>query len=572
MDLRAERLLMTSRNTRRSYARDTEIQEVENDVADAFIEENHSQGAAKKNEKKHSLGIFKNDELLGVVQFCLPRTSKKHREYSLELLRLCFKKDVRVVGGGSKLIKHYIKNYDPDDFFTYQDATGELTDIYEQSGMRFVSQDKEKTYIVAPGVTLETGDRRSVLGIGYATRFGPDRILGTNIGEVFHPQDHETKPGKRKTNLEIFTEDLKWRIKKTAGDRVYEWINPNKTFYTYKLTAPKSDKYYFGVSHVKKPNASVEDCEQDGYYGSGASPHFTRWKKKHKNTIQKKIIAIHPNKSSAFNQEEELIGELYKTDKNCLNSVQGGKLHGLPKTYNIREKQCKIHGKTPFQGDSCCKCVKDSGTFEKFCSIHGLVKHQGNQCYHCMNTKSVRTKLCPIHGKTTHQGDSCNKCVADKNVTIKVCPEHGKGKFIGDKCYKCINTLSHSFKNCPKHGRTKFNGSACLRCVANKSINIRECPKHGMVKHRGDKCYTCEARKHISMKECPTHGVTKHKGTSCALCIAQRNKNIGICEIHGETKFSGKKCAKCIAIYTNHKRWHKDTKNPKCIYCNPSIL
>lgn len=65
------------------------------------------------------------------------------RKYSIELLRLAFKNDVRVVGGASKLVSYYKKHYHPTDIFTYQDITGEVTTVYEQCGFTFVNEAKK---------------------------------------------------------------------------------------------------------------------------------------------------------------------------------------------------------------------------------------------------------------------------------------------------------------------------------------------------------------------------------------------------------------------------------------------
>ena len=337
-------------NATKFFARNCECRPISSDEARDFMDQHHRQGSTK--DKTVSCGIYSpGGDLLGVISFCSPRTAAKRREYSRELVRLCFKSGVRVVGGASKLFKFYTKTYSPADIFTYQDATGEVTDVYEKSGMKFVSQGKRKSYLVAPGKTLDTGSRREVLGLAYAVRYGPDRILGTKVGEVFDPQT-----GKRKSNRDIFLENLGWHIEDTNGDRVYEWINPSMTHYVYKITASDSKKYYYGVSHVKKADATVDDCLADDYWGSGgslSSNKFNNWKKKHKDTLQKEILRRFKRKSEAYNFEKSIIGDLYATDKLCLNSIMGGKdggVNGWKESSPLNESICEIHGKTFFIG------------------------------------------------------------------------------------------------------------------------------------------------------------------------------------------------------------------------------
>lgn len=169
------------------------VEKIELEQAQKFIQENHIQGASYSDSPKESVGLFNNSdeheqELIGVAQFCSPRTAAKKREYTTELLRLCFKKDVRVIGGASKLINHYIKKYNPADIFTYQDTTGENTDVYVHCGFTLVKQDKEKQYLVMPGKTLETADRKNkeVFTLATVVQRGPDALLGTKLGKVIN--------------------------------------------------------------------------------------------------------------------------------------------------------------------------------------------------------------------------------------------------------------------------------------------------------------------------------------------------------------------------------------------------
>ena len=73
--------------------------------------------------------------------------------------------------------------------------------------------------------------------------------------------------GSRKSNREIFLEELGWHIEETSGDRVYKWVNPRMTDYTYKITASYSDKYYYGVRSVLIGNAT-EEAPQSRAFGS----------------------------------------------------------------------------------------------------------------------------------------------------------------------------------------------------------------------------------------------------------------------------------------------------------------
>lgn len=607
---------------KRFYARKTYVEPITIEISQNFIDNNHRQGKASISSSSVNLGIFsKNDsELLGVAQFCTPRTTAKKKIYSTELIRLCFKKDYRIVGGASKLIKYYIQLYSPADIFTYQDTTGETTNVYEECGFKLVKTDKQKSYLVKPGKTLNSAERGEYYTLAEVVRRGPDALLKTKIGEVFKEN------GKRKTNIELFVDELGWHVEKTSGDKTFEWINPDVTFYTYKITATNSSKYYYGVSHVKKPNATKNDCLNDGYYGSGGvhnhNNKFTNWKKKHKECLQKTVLNIFSRKYLAYEDEKKLIGDKYRTDPLCLNSIPDGSytgistktqdkirtkfcpVHGLTKhigdtcaacvlSHSITLQNCPIHGRTKHIGDTCYKCKADKSIQLKECPVHGLSKHIGNSCYKCCENNPFKTKIkvCSIHGETKHINNHCVKCLKAKRITFENCPVHGNVKHENGKCLTCRANESISMKICPIHGETKHNGDTCCKCNADKNIQLRECPVHGLTKHIGNSCYICLSAKKITFKECPVHGLTKHIGDKCYAC---RKKTIykdtcpehgvtsfkngkcmkcavtlKVCPIHGLTKHTGNTCYKCRSLKITHSRFHKTHKKDDCIHCHP---
>ena len=516
-------------------ARDCSVSLLSESEANLFVDNNHDQGSLR-NSKTSSLGLYTQNELVGVVQFGKPRTALMSRLYSLELLRLAFKKGVRVRGGASKLIKGYVKQYKPADFFTYQDTAGEATAVYEYAGMTFVSQAKKKQYLVAPGKTLETSSRKEALGMPYATRFGPDRILGTKLGEVYR------EDGTRKSNKDIFIEELGWHMEETSGDRVYEWVNNDLTFYTYKITATDSDKYYYGYSHIKKANASVEDCLADGYWGSGdpkaVANKFVNWRLRHQDKLVKTIEKTFQRKPEALEHEWELIGDRWRSDPLCLNSAAGG--HGHAHN-NIR-------------------------TLKKECSIHGLTSHQGNSCRKCVAERTKNISSCDFHGETVFWGDKCSRCSALENISLKVCPIHGETKHKGMVCYRCEQGSLIYEAVCGVHGFTVHQGSSCVQCSVERKNSLKVCSVHGLTAHQGDSCYKCSTKTKGHLRECPVHGITKHNGETCPKCVLKDKYTKRKCPVHGLSTFRGSSCASCSSEKTAHKRFHKVPKIG-CVYC-----
>lgn len=87
------------------YARNTEIREVSPKDANEFLRKNHLQGAGRA---KIRLGLYHTNQLIQLVTFDKPRFNKS---YEWELIRSASLQGLTVVGGFSKLIKHFRKNY-----------------------------------------------------------------------------------------------------------------------------------------------------------------------------------------------------------------------------------------------------------------------------------------------------------------------------------------------------------------------------------------------------------------------------------------------------------------------------
>ena len=609
---------------RKISLRKCSIAKIDNETANDFLDVNHRQGAARIAASLVSIGITHEEELVGVIQFCYPRTEEKKRLYSAELLRLAFKKDVRIYRGASALIKYYIQEFNPTDFFTYQDTSGEATSVYEHAGMTFVSQAKRKQYLVAPGKSLETGSRKEVLGMAYATRYGPDRILGTKVGVVLRLD------GSSKSNKEIFLENLGWHIEETAGDRVYEWVDQSRSYYTYKITASDSDKYYYGVKSIKVENATAEHCLSDGYMGSGGikgTNKFKNWKQIHSGKLKKEVIGIYSRKAEAYLAEKELVGNAWATDKLCLNSAPGGKTHAPVADYRIRVVRaiCPVHGEVTHRaGGSCFKCT--NATELKNCTIHGETKFQAGACAKC-KAVAPKTKTCAVHGSATHRGPVCLKCAQESSVLL-LCELHGLPIFKKDKLNRCLGCIAqnvgvekceihqehHRWGSCqsckkekkasklaaienrkiaielrrsaPKpieptftvrecliHGSSTFRKELCTKCQTLSAITKKECSVHGITKHQGEVCAKCSSQKSYIAKECPKHGVAKFSGDSCSKCRAEAGVKTVECPVHGTATSIGNRCRLCVnqkAVNLRECSIHGLTKHQgdKCSSCS----
>lgn len=344
-------------------------------------------------------------------------------------------------------------------------------------------------------------------------------------------------------------------------------MNENKkySFYTYKITSSDSNKYYFGVRQIKKENASKLDCMEDTYYGSGGVK-FKNWMKLHKKYIIKEIIEIFNNREDAYESERKLIGDLFKEDKNCLNSTRGGIDSGMNYIeFGISLRQCKKHGLVKHRGLYCSTCISNKSVIIGSCTIHGSTKFQGDKCSKCNLDKMMKNKICSIHGLTKHQKSICLLCKNNSFLSLKICDIHGESYHKNDKCTNCISVNAIDIKNCNIHGDTKHRGNTCCKCAI--SNMKKECLIHGNIQHFANKCVVCENEKSISNKFCKKHGETKHKGKKCFKCSNENSIKIEKCETHGNVKHKSGKCYVCITTKTAHTRFHKNTKKENCPYC-----
>lgn len=87
------------------YARKCVIKEVNKSLANTFLFENHIQGKNKLGIV--FFGLFYKEELVGIMS--LGRHSRQIKENIIVLDRLCFKDNVQVIGGASKLFKFAVQ-------------------------------------------------------------------------------------------------------------------------------------------------------------------------------------------------------------------------------------------------------------------------------------------------------------------------------------------------------------------------------------------------------------------------------------------------------------------------------
>ena len=123
---------LLNKNENKIYARKCEIKESTKKEKSAFLNKNHLQGNDKSSV---CLGLYYNNELVSIMTFTKPRFNKK---YDWELSRYCTKAGTTVIGGASKLFKHFVREYvnDEETILSYSDIAKTKGNLYETLGFK----------------------------------------------------------------------------------------------------------------------------------------------------------------------------------------------------------------------------------------------------------------------------------------------------------------------------------------------------------------------------------------------------------------------------------------------------
>ena len=116
----------------RYYARKLEVREVNNQEAEKFLELNHLQGSIKSSIK---LGLYKENELISLMTLGKSRFNKY---YEYELYRFASKKYSSCVGCAQKLLKNFIKLYQPKSIISYANRrwASSISNVYSSIGFK----------------------------------------------------------------------------------------------------------------------------------------------------------------------------------------------------------------------------------------------------------------------------------------------------------------------------------------------------------------------------------------------------------------------------------------------------
>ena len=150
-----------AKNSTRIYARKCELKMVQPHEARIFLENNHLQG---KCGATYHYGLYYNNELVSLMTFGKTRHFVGKSSENFELLRFCNKLNTDVVGGASKLLKHFINDIKPKAIISYADKRWSIGNLYEKLGFEKYNESKPNYYYIINGNRIYRYNlRKSVL-------------------------------------------------------------------------------------------------------------------------------------------------------------------------------------------------------------------------------------------------------------------------------------------------------------------------------------------------------------------------------------------------------------------------
>lgn len=175
------RLLNLIGLSQRLYARHCVIAEIEPKVAKEFLNDTHIQG---NSYALVNLGLYYQGELLSVMNFAQKRVAlgQKHRiEGEYELLRFSSALNYTIVGGASKLLKYFIRNYKPKQIITYADKNWSDGVVYENMGFVRISETEPSYWYCKDGMRFHRFNFRKdrLVAMGHSKNLTEREIMNS---------------------------------------------------------------------------------------------------------------------------------------------------------------------------------------------------------------------------------------------------------------------------------------------------------------------------------------------------------------------------------------------------------
>jgi hypothetical protein len=124
---------LLGKNIKKIAARNCQLQLVDSKTEKQFFELNHIQGHANSSI---AIGLYYEDQLVSLMSFSKPNFAKGqlYRQDYWELLRFSSILNTSVMGAAGKLVKFFIKNYNPIQILSFADRRWSQGNLYKTLG------------------------------------------------------------------------------------------------------------------------------------------------------------------------------------------------------------------------------------------------------------------------------------------------------------------------------------------------------------------------------------------------------------------------------------------------------
>lgn len=112
------------------YARNTSVSIASQQEIKEFEEKYHMQGYTPSSI---NIKLSLNNDILGIMTFGKPRFNSK---FEYELIRLCYRDDIKVIGGSQKMFKYFVKKYNPQSIISYCSIDKFIGSVYRKLGFK----------------------------------------------------------------------------------------------------------------------------------------------------------------------------------------------------------------------------------------------------------------------------------------------------------------------------------------------------------------------------------------------------------------------------------------------------
>lgn len=185
--LMRSRLLSMFGKTRRVHARLCQVEAITQPVLVGFLETHHLHPPTSAKTK---LALMQDGDIKAVASFSKPcPVDRGGRQWkSVELIRFCNASGTTVVGGLSKLIKHYIRNFEPEDIMTYADQEWSSGGSYRRLNFQEVGQREALEFWIEPGTfrRFYPNQHSTLLAQAGLETFNADRLLNQGWTRIYN--------------------------------------------------------------------------------------------------------------------------------------------------------------------------------------------------------------------------------------------------------------------------------------------------------------------------------------------------------------------------------------------------